>query len=105
MKLSTAIFTLSALESALAAAPTSVYHPVRVDYYSIVNSGRDLSEMMETLSGVGLVSVTNFPSSFKQYKKEIQAWTHACATKSAATKVHTFEDGTKRSTSKLLGSK
>ena len=112
MKFSKApLFLLSAAASLkTASSAEAAYHPVRIDYKTLannkVNSNEDDGEAIQLLMGalrnVGMVSVTNFPSSFRRNKKTVQAYAGICAQVSEVAKTHVFEDGTMRTTSKFL---
>lgn len=77
-----------------------IFRPLKVSYNDIVNESESfgLGAMMDELSEVGMISITNMPKSFRQTKKDTLAWTHPCAVESGATKEHTFADGTRRRT-------
>eukprot|EP00934_Nitzschia_sp_Nitz4_P003513 Nitzschia sp. Nitz4//scaffold195_size40117//37913//40184//NITZ4_007582-RA/size40117-snap-gene-0.11-mRNA-1//-1//CDS//3329540383//3503//frame0 len=82
---------------------SGAFQPFRVSYNSLVedNKGENTESdllLLDALTNVGMVSVTNMPASFRQSKKETLEWTHPCVEASAATKEHIFEDGTSRKT-------
>lgn len=77
------------------------FRPIRVDFDDIVKNTKDPkngSRLLEALQDVGMVSVTNMPESFRRYKQETLAWTHACALQSDSMKDHVFSDGATRRT-------
>jgi hypothetical protein len=74
------------------------YRPVRVDYQDDILSNRNNNLWMETLQQVGMVSISNMPSSFQEAKRTVQQHLSACLQASTLTKSHVFPDGTKRST-------
>lgn len=80
----------------------AAYQPVRIDYQTLANNSDEdvkaIQSMMETLHNVGMVSVTNFPSSFRRNKQTVQAYAESCSQESQAAKTHVFQDGTKRTT-------
>ena len=65
-----------------------VFHPTRIQYEDIMKATSS-SKMMDELSRVGLISVSNMPESFRNGKKQTLAWTHPCAVESAAVKGQT----------------
>lgn len=106
MKFSKApLFLLSAAAPGMASVKAA-YQPVRIDYQTLANNSDEdvkaIQSMMETLHNVGMVSVTNFPSSFRRNKQTVQAYAESCSQESQAAKTHVFQDGTKRTTSKCI---
>lgn len=104
------LLLLAAASLKAASAEAAAYHPVRIDYNTLANNkvssddedGEVIQSLMETLQNVGMVSVTNFPSSFRRNKKTVQAYAGICAQVSEVAKTHVFEDGTLRTTSTFL---
>jgi hypothetical protein len=79
---------------------SSIFEPLKVSYDDLMNDcgSSVLSVMINELSDVGLISITNMPESFRVAKKDTLSWMHPCAIKSGVTKEHTFADGTRRLT-------
>ncbi|CAB9498323.1 expressed unknown protein [Seminavis robusta] len=94
-----------ALSCGLAMAGSSksgdVFRPVKIPYSDLFAKGDDDTSgdiLLDALSQVGMVSVTNMPEDFRQAKRDTLAWTNPCGDVSAAMKEHTFADGTRRRT-------
>eukprot|EP00585_Thalassiosira_rotula_P004142 CAMPEP_0196143652 /NCGR_PEP_ID=MMETSP0910-20130528/13644_1 /TAXON_ID=49265 /ORGANISM="Thalassiosira rotula, Strain GSO102" /LENGTH=716 /DNA_ID=CAMNT_0041405137 /DNA_START=82 /DNA_END=2232 /DNA_ORIENTATION=+ len=100
MKLLAAALSLITASSAVA-KDDDAFRPVRIRYEDVISSSTDtntLASMMDALSDVGMVSITGFPSSFQEDRNRFQTSLGACMGRSEAARVHTFDDGTKRTT-------
>jgi hypothetical protein len=64
-----------------------VFETLRVSYDDLMNDGGSsvLTAIINELSDVALISITNMPESFGLAKKDTLAWMHPCAIKSGVT--------------------
>lgn len=99
---STCLFLATAWDGGSTAA---TFRPLRVSYEDLL-SGRyggvdvdpDFNVLLEALTSVGMISITDMPPGFRQLKQEVLASIPSAAAHSALAKEHVFDDGTRRRT-------
>ncbi|KAL3914089.1 MAG: hypothetical protein SGARI_000314 [Bacillariaceae sp.] len=89
-----------------ASSNNGVYHPVQMDYQDLFGSSSEYADndelWLDTLQDVGMISITDMPTAFRNAKQDMQALFPSCLAslrdRSKSSNSHVFEDGTKRTT-------
>lgn len=77
----------------------SIYRPVQLSYRGLFDSNAlDNSLMLENLSNVGMIAITDMPTFFRQAKHTMQSLLPSCLDSMDKNNSYVFEDGTKRTT-------